>query len=147
MFDNIKRNGKNYASITINSYGLVTDLKKYGVVSNKAKIVKVPDISDYLMRHVIRGLFDLDGCIYISPDPRQSRASITGNQFVCSFIKDYIITILNVNGSLCKHTQNETVWTWSLGGRKQLRKLYTYLYKDATIFLSRKHNKFVEAVS
>ena len=136
--------GKNYGYLAINSYQLVTDLKKYGVVPNKTKTISMPTIREDLMRHLIRGLFDSDGCMYITPDPRQSRALITGNQHICSFIKDYIITHLGVRGTLYRNSQNDTVWNWALGGRKQLRKLYPFLYQDVTIFLARKHNKFVE---
>lgn len=137
--------GKDYVYYTVSSYDLIRDLEKLGIKPNKSKTVTIPDIETKLMRDLIRGLFDSDGCIYLHQDLRNSRVTITGNYNVCSYIKSLVSQELGVKGSLYKHSQNETVWVWQLGGRSQLRKFYQFLYKDASIFLARKHNKFVEA--
>jgi hypothetical protein len=137
--------GKNYVYYTISSYDLIGDLEKLGIKPNKSKTVTMPAIETKLMWHLIRGLFDSDGCIYLHKDLRNSRVTVTGNYNICSYIKSFVSQELGVKGSLYKHSQNDTVWIWQLGGRKQLRKFYQFLYRDATIFLSRKHNKFVEA--
>ena len=49
------------------------DLRKFGLGNNKAKNVEeLPNISEELIRHFIRGYFDGDGCIYESTSTTKS---------------------------------------------------------------------------
>ncbi|KKM68067.1 hypothetical protein LCGC14_1464570, partial [marine sediment metagenome] len=51
------------SALKICSYRMVEDLARHGIMKNKTKILKRPNIDEKYYRHWIRGLFDGDGSI------------------------------------------------------------------------------------
>ena len=49
---------------TIRSKILTDDLKQYGIVPRKDRIVRAPQIDTFFVRHFWRGVIDGDGCLY-----------------------------------------------------------------------------------
>lgn len=136
--------------------------EKYKITSNKStdNSMIFPKIRKDLIRHFIRGFMDGDGTV------RKTKSYPTIN-FVCTslkFIKELEKQILkNVKGSsyLILDDKNRITPLWRLyifsysknnhpGNNilaKQVREqfynnLYDYLYKDATICMSRKKERF-----
>ena len=42
--------------------------------------------------------------------------------------------------------KDKDIFDYKVGGSNQMKNIYDYLYKDATIFLGRKKNKFEEVL-
>lgn len=136
-----KRDKKEAYGIKISSTKLVDDLGKYGVVPNKTYVMKkiYTDFEDKeLLRHYLRGLLDGNGCISHSTNKNNWYIYICG--YNKSFIQSYqnaineLIDISVVKVINCK-TAYRCVWNG-----ERAKKVAELLYKNATIFLTRKHS-------
>lgn len=154
-------------SLYITSNKLCNDLNKLGAEQRKSLNIKFPTyISEKLMPHFIRGLFDGDGCIwmgkpkakpYISKRTGFQRLRIelnckftfTGNTEFISELQNYLVEKLSfsktkLNFSKAKETKH--ICTMEYSGRGNIKKLYNYMYNNATIFGNRKFEKFKEII-
>lgn len=118
-----------YVSLT--SVHMCKKLMNFGVVPRKSGFEIFPEaIPEQLKHHFVRGIFDGDGIASIA----SKRSGFVGS-------KDMLLSILEVMGEenkwLIENKRNKNIF-YFLGGKKFSKKLYNYLYNDATIWLSRK---------
>ena len=120
-------------------------LIKLGMHPRKTATIKYPKISDYLDSHFIRGYFDGDGSITTGPTIKMA-SSIT----ILSTIQKKLIEYCNI-GKTKLHIRHKDRQTNSrsleIGGRRQVRRVFDFLYEDADLFLKRKRNKFLELLN
>ena len=116
-------------------------LEKYGLTPNKSLTLKFPNnVPKEFLNHYIRGYFDGDGCIYIDKNFSKPMGIFAGSH-------DYCLELVNVlqkeeiKGRFRKHSSIECYYT-RVSSNSEVLKLYNFLYKDATIFLERKKEKF-----
>jgi intein/homing endonuclease len=143
-----------YCRVTICGDNMFNDLVSHGVVENKTLILKPPKINENLIRHFIRGYVDGDGCITSSlgkqknGDQRKSpdfKLKICGTIEMLDFIKSFIEDNTNVIiRRYYKRRKTDKIENIDLGGNKQVRQVLDLLYRDATIFLQRKYEKYIE---
>ncbi len=132
---------RNMVYISIQSKKMVLDLIKHGCVPNKSLILKFPkNIHKKLLRHFIRGYFDGDGTVCAKYKKGNTSCSFVGTK---SFLKkmEKIINIYFYNKSrkLGKAGRNFVVY---YSGKHIVNKINDYLYKNATIYLQRKKDRF-----
>lgn len=125
-------------------------LVSWGVVQHKVHNKSIPNISEKLLRHFIRGYFDGDGCFsVIKRNDRKKESSrtyqftIAGNKEPLEFIKNYLIQQVGVGDTTLHHSSNLT-YILHYGGRIVCYKILDWLYKGATVYLKRKHDKYKE---
>lgn len=142
---------RNSCLLYFNSTEMVKDLTKLGCCKNKTFTILFPSnncVPDYLIHHFMRGYFDGDGCIYTRKNKKGVNTfSVIGN---CNFINKYKETLFKGIGKKndCKNRIfDNNITAFSLGGNKQICKIYNFLYKNANIFLERKYNKFKEIIN
>lgn len=120
---------------------LYDTLYEHGMVSNKTLSLKFPTcVSKELLHHFIRGVFDGDGCISIKENTTICKFNLCGTKDMMQTIGDIIKNQCNLPRINLRESKNLFLLDW--GGIHQLRRIKDYLYKDATIFLERKYNKF-----
>lgn len=141
-----KETCKNQASLRFSNQKMVKDLSKYGVVPNKSHITYFPDISEEFHSHFIRGVFDGDGSISRPKIKDLYTFGICGNVELIKIIQNILVkecslgfTKLAIPKSSCKNIAN-MLYT----GNRQCIKIKQYVYNNATIFLTRKKDKFDE---
>lgn len=118
---------------------LISDLNKYGVIPNKTfKLNKVPVLPNELIRHFIRGYFDGDGTVYIDKDG--IKFGFYGQHDFLQDIKKILVNELDLSNR--KIHDKETVSMITFSRKQDLINFYDYIYKDATIYLKRKKEKF-----
>lgn len=146
-----------------NQYGLyicskqMSDaLARLGCVQAKSLILKFPtsdQVPDHLVRHFIRGYFDGDGCFYSGEKlvagkiyPRQAISIVSTNVF-CEKLQSILLEQLNIYCTVkVNHPKSDNKITTRLGFEKA-NAVYDFLdwiYKDATIFLDRKYQHYLE---
>lgn len=140
---------KHNAQIQIKSNKMSSDLSKYGITYRKTlKISSIPDIPQNLIRHFVRGYFDGDGCAYLYKPKDQNihRLKITfcGTE---DFLNNLKIELhkqldLNLNNLINMNKYGSNVFNLRYIKNSDMYKLYEYMYKDSTIFLKRKKEKF-----
>lgn len=136
-----------YASVCVQHPNLSETLLKQGVPSNKSFKIKFPNdeiVPVHLKRHFIRGYLDGDGCIQVPKNKSKMSWSIIGNYDCMNEMRKFIETnILNYQINICKH---QNVYQIGKGGRFVTQIFLDWLYKDATIYLQRKYDKYLEIV-
>lgn len=124
------------------------DLIDKGCIPRKTKALRFPNesiVPEQLIRHFIRGYFDGDGCISIDMyqvRKRKSRNgdlafSIVGNE---DFIKG-CEKILKTGNKIC---EQGSIFSLSVKGNKKAMRIFDWMYKDANVYLERKHKLYKE---
>ena len=109
---------------------------------------KMPEISDNLMCHFIRGLIDGDGCITRSRSHYgrnyQFSIVILANLNMIYPIKRYLEKILGVSDH-CILSEGPNIYSIRYSSKHDFLTIGDYIYNDAHIWISRKKDKFMEA--
>lgn len=124
-------------------------LKSHGVLERKSgensKNLKFPNLQNNLINHFIRGYFDGDGSVSIPKKRDKSiRIEICGSSK--SFLQE-IKTILEENKIRCpifreKHNNKSPLYVLEWVYSKDIIDFANFLYKNSTIRLNRKKEKF-----
>ena len=116
---------------------IFNDLVMKGCSPNKSLTLKFPEVNivpvDQL-NNFIRGIFDGDGCISYSEKYDKWTISITGTKEILDGIRNNII---GIHGCLRQATSNNT-WRLMLQSPHDISKFINYIYKNATVSLTRK---------
>lgn len=128
------------------------DIQNLGCTKIKTRTAKFPEIEDKLLSHFIRGYFDGDGTITSSSpiSNKQGRKSdvkwnIIGTEQFTRSVQN--IMVENLDFSKTKLQKVKNVFYLEYKGGKQIDKIRKWLYNNSTIFLERKHNKFINYAS
>lgn len=157
------------ACVSINSDQLCEKIIDLGCKINKTILgLDFPNIDKDLIRHFIRGFFDGDGCITANltkntytrvstrelkkPFSPKVRKRIYLVNTDLQFLQDVISNIeseVPFEGKLqwSSRINNVRVHKVGIEHQKDVQKVKDYLYKDATIFLKRKFDKFNMTIS
>lgn len=134
---------RNQICLSFTSKIIVSELKKLGVVENKANIINaIPNIEHKFLNSFILGYFDGDGTIGIDKRSNAPNFGITGNKdFLINIRKvldDYIYRESeSINQCFIKHK-----FTLDYKSKRAFFEIYHYLYMDCDIYLHRKKEKF-----
>lgn len=140
----IDKNG--YAVFRLYSQHLFEQLVSKGCVERKSLVLRFPSLNiipKHLLSHFVRGYFDGDGTI--KRCAKYLRTIQVGFVSSIPFISELNI-VLNKNAGVnlvkpyCHGNYLELVYC----GKGNAKKLYDFMYKDATMFFARKHKRFIE---
>lgn len=131
--------------LRINSKHLSMQLTNLGISSPKSLTLKFPteeQVPNYLIHHFIRGFFDGDG--YISKGRSLPVFSITTTLQFLEKTQDILMKECGLNQTKISRTNgdNKNTYTMTYTGSHNCKRVRDYLYKDATVFLKRKHDIF-----
>ena len=128
--------------LTISNKHISETLNNLGMVPNKSLILEFPEwLDENLYPHFIRGYFDGDG--WVAKPKGYYGTSIVSTKNFCERVQE-ILTDIGVVSKIY-NTYNEETSTRELKiGKKESSKIFLdYIYKDATIYLNRKHDIYV----
>lgn len=122
---------------------IIKNLNNHGVIPNKSKKTKLPELTQNMYRHFIRGLFDGDGSLSFSMDGNYRRYmfSIVGNDDLMIGVNNVIYKQTNI---IMGFGKMKTIYRTYKRGNQQIIKLLNWLYDDSSIYLKRKEVKFQE---
>lgn len=131
-----KGNRKNQYSLNIVSKDLSYSIKLLGYPENKTYKVIFPDyLSNDLIRHFIRGVFDGDGCIHVG---KHHVFNIVGTFSTLIGIKSYLYEKLAVNSKISE-SKSKGIFRLNITKREDIFNVLTHLYNDSELFLNRKY--------
>jgi hypothetical protein len=146
----INKQGREYSRFNLYSLELVNDLKPYGLVPRKTHILKFPtgifNNSEDCLRSFILGVFDGDGSISYNHKTKRPSFTITGTYDLLKGIQEVLVNYLELKRTNICHRKN-TTYQLSYAGIKNINSLFNWLYKDQSIYLKRKYDKFVEILN
>jgi hypothetical protein len=146
---NFRKNYKHQVakSFEIMSRKISEDLYAYGMVQAKSLILEFPKrLDSNLYRYFIKGMTDGDGHIALYKKKKYFNWGLIGTYDICINIQKIIKNDLNINTHMRKRNKNndKNTYTLSIGGNVQLEKFLDWMYKNSSIHLIRKYNKYLE---
>ena len=137
---------KDVYGVYLTSEHMVQSLCSYGCVPRKSLILQFPKLPIKVIPHFIRGYFDGDGSVIVSKAKNRnntSRVYRTISICICGTHDFLQVLQTHIGGNLSKEKRRITnTWKLTFSGANKCRTFYQYLYTDATLYLSRKKNKF-----
>lgn len=155
------KNWKKKAVLDISSNQIGNSLINYGCKINKSRVgMEFPNLDNHLIPHFIRGFLDGDGSIIIKKINYKYKRKTTRNLKVshkqryklkiafCSTDKVFLETIAKhlpiKKYYLVSKKRKQIVYILWIENPEDVNNSLNYLYKDATYFLKRKHDKIEE---
>jgi intein/homing endonuclease len=145
---NKKWNDSKIVKLSITSKQMVEDLRRFNVVPNKSLTYDLPEwiIDHPLLNHFIRGYVDGDGSFWISSDVDKNNLTFSLRGTVPFLEKIKMILEKNCNlETEAKPKMSVGIGQFSVHSNKMVSRIVNYLYRDATIFLPRKHMMAIKA--
>jgi len=140
------------ARIRIGSQYMCNSLAKWGVMPAKSLILKHPaGIANELMRHFWRGVIDGDGTITTSLSsssgkPQWAVLLTAGNAEMPQGFLDFIHhNHIETNATV--RQEKEHKFRVRFGGARLAQEVASLLYEGATVYLDRKHEKYLECMA
>ena len=140
----VRVKGKDYESsfIRVDSKEFCENLMLNGIFPRKTLNDSFPELEESLMRHYVRGFFDGDGGVKLDKrgnNPTRARMSFTGGEEYLTLLKEH----LEMNGIIpsekaIEKNSKSSACMLSYSSMKNNSMIYSYLYRDASIFLERK---------
>lgn len=145
-----KTNHKTMFYFTVNSRGLSDDLSSHGAVPRKSLILEFPkSIPENLIHHFIRGYFDGDGSILKAKPLKegyspQYKCKFFGTKNFITKLQEILSSKLTITSCIGKHKKISVL---IITGNKNCDKFCEWLYQNATIFMTRKKDRYDSLIS
>lgn len=126
-------------SFTISSRQWKKDLE------GKYRINRIPaEIPEGLLHHYIRGYFDGDGSIYFETNSNRKFVSfVFSSEQLAKTFQQRIIQYIGFSEGIKVYKKHKAeCWYFRIAKQELVSKLGTWIYKNATIYLQRKRDKF-----
>ena len=147
------REERDYRSsyLNIHSKHYCTKLTEMGCVPAKSLILKFPEwlTNPELQRHFIRGHYDGDGGIHISGIYKSMvTTKITSTKEFCGSVRNIVENQTGIKFGEPRESNKSGHNTYciDMSGARQIENFLNWLYKDATIWLDRKYNLYLELI-
>ena len=128
--------------LQFSSEHIKTRLIELGCVPNKSLKITYPNLEN-CDNHFIRGYFDGDGSIVRYKN--DFSITIISTESFCKSIENIIYDKFKIHGSLNKSKYKNNITTvFRYTGNRRVEKIMSWLYEDATIYLYRKYNRYLE---
>lgn len=136
--------------LRIYSVDMYDDLITHGFTNDKSYTFKFPKtIPQHLIRHFMRGYFDGDGCFSITKSTPKCSYISSSKQIIYDFEK-ILYDVGITSTKIYTYQKEDCVQMWNIhinqGDDYNIIKFLNYLYKDATVYLDRKYEKYIKVL-
>ena len=136
---------QNMDRLCLYSKEMAKDVCALGCGPQKSLTLQFPpkeQVPDELVHHFVRGFFDGDGCACISHG--YLFYSLVSSHDFCYKVKEIISSAIGEEiGNVTPHHTSEKVSVYRIGGKRAPLKVFEWMYKDASIYLRRKYDKYM----
>ena len=136
---------QNQWKLLVTNKKLSSDLEKLGMGYLKTFTLQFPMwLEEKYYSHFIRGYFDGDGNIFVNKTQTNSSFSISGTTDFLTEVQNILMNTFGYTKTVFQpvRTNHPKVKVLRYGGNHQVKAFGNWLYKDATIYLRRKKEKF-----
>ena len=128
------KSGNGAIVVSLSSLKMYNDLKSHGVSINKSGNEYIPStVPEELVNHFIRGFFDGDGSTHLSGT----------SSFCCTIsMASEISNKIGIPFRIQEFKSTNKVIDAIASKKNDSKKMYFYMYKNATIYLNRKYKRF-----
>ena len=140
---------KNQYRLIMFSSHMCNELNNKGITPNKSLTIGFPNwLTQDLISHYVRGVFDGDGSIYQAfrnENNKPITVTITATESFCEELKLLCKKIININACIYDAScHNGITKVFTLSGRNVCKKFLDWIYCDADLYLQRKFNRYCE---
>ena len=146
VYKRTKGKRQNVYRLLICSKHISESLSALGCVSRKTHSLTYPCYLDNSLHdHFIRGYFDGDGSLFMGSQPRwpQWRFTICSTFSFCTGVANIFSKSMGIDLNVRPHS-NKSSYVIDTSGNVIVPTIMDWLYKDATIYLQRKHSKYID---
>jgi intein/homing endonuclease len=118
---------------------IASQLRAIGITENKTYTIKIPNIPQEQIRHLIRGYFDGDGSIHQDKRTKSPIIDFCGNRIMLDQINEFISKSLGISKKNLSEYNN--IHKLRYGGGIEAKKVHSWLYSNASYYLNRKKEK------
>jgi DNA-directed RNA polymerase subunit L len=136
---------KNQYRLQINNIYISQQLSRLGCFKKKSLTLKFPSeqqCPESLLQHFLRGMWDGDGSLYLNPS-KKLLCNLTSTLEFCNEFIYYINNKISINFILAKPRKGKVTRQIYLSNPIFTRIFLDWLYKDATIYLDRKYQRYI----
>lgn len=142
-------NYKNQYQLSIYNYRIANVLNILGVTPRKSLVLQFPKwLHPSMYNYFILGVFDGDGSVYRfirKKSTPQMNLTITSTEGFCKALVDICAKYIGIKGHIYDAScHNGVTMVFTLSGPLVVKKFMDWMYKDSTIFLSRKYKRYCE---
>lgn len=135
--------------LDISSETIKRDLIRWGCMPVKTFKIRLPNLPEDMMRHFLRGYFDGDGCFNIhcgrhSSNNKRAIFKVVSNTLFCLDVAQYFEKNHQRYLGVYHPSPNKNVGVYQTGNDEVIKFLYRFMYKDCSVFICRKREKFEE---
>lgn len=143
----ISSDNRGCSYIAVRSSKMANDLANFGIIPRKSYYTYLPNIPNKLYNHLIRGIMDGDGSIQFlfskAYNKTYRRICFCGSKQLMQDISDLLFNKLHLKQKpLVYSYKDRKLSEIHINNMEDIYKLGNWIYKDATIFLKRKKDKF-----
>ena len=137
---------KNQYRLLLFSAHMCKVLESYGMVPNKSLVLNFPDIREDLLPFFILGVFDGDGSVSQGKIKETNfTLTITSTEKFCERLKEIVEFKLGIHCHIYDaQNHNGITKAFNISGGLQVKQFLDWLYKDADMFLERKHDRYIQ---
>lgn len=140
-----KLNTLTYAEVMICNGKIKSDLIKHGCIENKSQLLTFPELEPRLIPHFIRGYMDGDGSITYSKRQKNGNRNFKVNFCGTYEFLTSIQALFGYTTKLNKRWKDDTNnYSLDIAGNIKALDFLDTIYKDSTIHLKRKHDRYLE---
>ena len=141
--------GVGYCRIIICDDKFARNLMSHGCIERKSNIVNPPTgLPEELEKHFIRGFMDANGSVVENNIKYGLSFTIkwSSTESVLKWIMNHLIKnkILEHEYPLVKRKEEHIVSSFEFGGNYLVKKYLDYIYNDASVWLDRKHDRYLK---
>lgn len=140
-------NSQDYVRIELCGNKIVEDIGRLGVVKSKTTLLNFPteqQVPISLLRHFIRGYLDGDGSVMINKKGYLVVSFVGTREFLEGLAEIFQVQHLKLSQRHKDRDVNN--YELRITGRKAIS-ICEWMYKDSTVFLERKFNKYEELIN
>lgn len=133
----------NIACLRISRTVLCEDLINQGIGRNKSVNLQLPNLSDNLMQHYLRGLIDGDGTWFVTKQGQLTFGFISSIEDFALDVKKYLKNKCELKNDP-KLIFHNNAYAFTYSGNIQTRRIFEYLYSNCETYLDRKYQLCIE---
>jgi len=130
--------------LCVNRKKFTDKLIKLGCIPNKSLVLKFPTknvVSENLLNHFIRGIFDGDGSLYIG---RGQYIMFAGSYNFIYRMRDVCVPFAKIYQRYKDRKPEDSSHQLYIGKKQKVLEFCNWMYNDATIYLERKYKSYLK---
>lgn len=132
--------------IMVSSQKMYRDLDALGIDVMKSYVSILPIIDESLYSHLIRGIFDGDGCVHLNKTSKKLNIRLYGTQCLIGQINLWLSQNIGITYQKPSGRKNTSFAYAHWSSDEDIQIFYDFIYANANTFMNRKRKTFEDCL-